>query len=207
VYMIDFDSKLKEILDEVAGKYYRYCDDILCIFPVDENMNQADVVMQCDEYKKSIEKVFEDYKLIINQNKTEMYSFKEDSEYTQECLKIKDDGTFLLSRLQYLGFKFNGQKKLIRSSSLNRYHKKYRRGIKYDIILKNKHDYNGFLKKKKIRFRYSHVGKNNFPRYIYRCSELMKDEKVKRQISKHQKQLDKAIETISSRIKDWPHSN
>ncbi|WP_257983354.1 reverse transcriptase domain-containing protein, partial [Vibrio parahaemolyticus] len=33
IYMIDFDIKLKNYAESLNGKYYRYCDDLLCILP------------------------------------------------------------------------------------------------------------------------------------------------------------------------------
>ncbi len=62
IYMIDFDVKMKEFISKVNGKYYRYCDDILCIAPI--------------VYKSKIEKFIIDnvdlLRLKINDDKTEI---------------------------------------------------------------------------------------------------------------------------------------
>ncbi|MGR5187434.1 reverse transcriptase domain-containing protein [Photobacterium damselae] len=213
IYMIDFDIKIKGYVECLGGKYYRYCDDLLCIIPIKEHSKLIEASRELENfvYNLAIE-----FKLDVNKDKTEKYAFMPDeilnANYKNKdnkparlhssklsCAKISDDDLFY-SRLQYLGFKFDGNEITIRSSSMSRYHKKLRRGVKYHLRLKNKHDPDGSLKRFKIRKLYSHVGVNNFPRYVYRSANIMNSEAIRKQINKHQRVLNKQVEIISKRI-------
>lgn len=217
IYMIDFDIKLKSYAESLNGKYFRYCDDLLCILPINEH---SEIINTALEIEKTVYNLASEFKLDVNKKKTEKYAFMPDNilqaMYPDNTLKRKDKLTdritcarisetgLFYSRLQYLGFKFDGESITIRSSSISRYQKKLKRGIKYHLQLKRKYDPSGSLKRQKIRELYSHVGEYNFPAYAYHSAKEMKSPEIKRQLRKHQQEISLQIRTISERIKIEP---
>ncbi|MEZ9570801.1 reverse transcriptase domain-containing protein [Vibrio splendidus] len=217
IYMIDFDIKLKDYTESLNGKYYRYCDDLLCILPINEH---AEIIKTASELEGFVYKLASNSKLDVNKKKTEKYAFMPDNtlqaiypdkkanapeKLTTRVACARISGSELIySRLQYLGFKFDGEKITIRSSSISRYQKKLKRGIKYHLQLKRKYDPTGNLKRQKLRKLYSHVGESNFPIYAYRSAKVMKSPAIRKQLNKHQKEINFQIKTISKRIKIAP---
>lgn len=217
MYMIDFDVELSQYTQDNSGKYYRYCDDLLCIIPIKEYSEIKNVSRELEEFVYGLA---QKYKLDVNEKKTEKFAFmperlldasypdgtrKSASKLTNNisCAKITSDG-LIYSRLQYLGFKFDGQNITIRSSSISRYQKKMKRGIKYHLQLKRKYDSSGTLKTQELRELYSHVGMTNFPAYAYRASSTMNSPAINKQMKNHQKELSFQIQAISKRINIAP---
>ncbi|PSU93978.1 hypothetical protein C0W35_09755 [Photobacterium kishitanii] len=202
IYLIDFDVKIKNFIEGLGGSYYRYCDDLLCILPL---YCTNDIYKQSDLLEKFMYQVSQEFKLDINKEKTEKYVFLDkDNSYLTSikklcCYKIKDN-KILPSKLQYLGFKFDGDVVTVRSSTILRYQRKMKRGIKYQLRIKAKYGSGVRLNIKKIRMMYSHSGVNNFAKYVYRSSYIMSDERIKKQIKNHQKDINKQIKIISKRI-------
>lgn len=217
IYMIDFDIKLKSYTKSLNGKYYRYCDDLLCILPINEHI---EIIQTASNLENFVYDLANEFKLDVNKKKTEKYAFMPDNilqaKYPNKTEKNRENlttriacariaGTELIySRLQYLGFKFDGENVTIRSSSISRYQKKLKRGIKYHLQLKRKYAPTGSLKRQKLRELYSHVGESNFPTYAYRSAKVMKSPAIRKQLSRHQKEINFQIKTISKRIKIDP---
>ena len=104
MYMADLDLAMSTWVASLGGKYWRYCDDILIVVPGNQNVPILDRIDQelCQlKLKRSIEK-------------TE-----------------KLDGRSLSHRkqLQYLGLVFDGNNVRIRSSSIQRSHRKLKKAI------------------------------------------------------------------------------
>lgn len=207
IYMIDFDNKMYGIAKANKCIYFRYCDDILFICPPDIAQEIRDTA--CEEIRN--------YKLDIQAGKEEEIWFRYDSKgvlrafngrkigKNQEKFSIEREHRFYKS-LQYLGFEYNGQDIRVRSSSLNRFDRKTKRRI--DKSVKMAYSRNGVGDKVKTRttyLRYSHVGRRNFPKYIYdsssdqypNASGQMKDGMdspvIRRQIAKHVSKIQKTL--------------
>lgn len=169
IYMIDFDTTMKQYVDKCGGEYYRYCDDMLFIVPSDL---QGDVVTFA---QNEINKL----NVTINQSKTELRNFR----YKGGTLKSDIP-------LQYLGFIFDGENVFIRSSSLARYSEKMKRGVhlakltmvKYNAINQAKGLPEKTLYKKKLYSRYSHFGGRNFITYGLRAAKTMDSKTIKKQL-------------------------
>ncbi|MEZ9256681.1 antiviral reverse transcriptase Drt2 [Vibrio splendidus] len=169
IYMFDFDVKMKEFVNVHNGKYFRYCDDMLFIVPI--------------EYKSKVEsfamETIQSLQLSVNPKKTEIRIFRKDGE------KLKAD-----KHLQYLGFMFNGEDIFIRSSSLARYSERMRRGvrlakktmIKYNNIRHHTGQPERPLFKRKLYSRYTHLGKRNFITYGIRAANKMESHSIRRQL-------------------------
>ncbi|MFS1163023.1 antiviral reverse transcriptase Drt2 [Aeromonas salmonicida] len=99
IYMLDFDKKIKDIVKSISGEYYRYCDDMLFIIDSDKTSELMSLVTQS----------ISELKIEINDKKTEIRTFHT-YRGVQKCDKP----------LQYLGFIYDGERKLIRSAALAR---------------------------------------------------------------------------------------
>lgn len=109
IYMIEFDKAMKDYVDSVNGKYYRYCDDMLFIVPTDK-LDEVEIFAISSIKSLNVE---------INKKKTELRKFE-----------YKDGKLTVEKPLQYLGFIFDGQNIYLRSASISRYYDKMKRGIK-----------------------------------------------------------------------------
>ncbi|MFT7158629.1 MAG: RNA-directed DNA polymerase [Parvicella sp.] len=169
IYLIDFDLKMKKYVENCNGFYFRYCDDMLFIVPIDQK----------DEVEGLAQKEITKLRLTINTNKTERRTFQ----YRNGVLKADKP-------LQYLGFLFNGENIYLRSSSLARYSERMKKAVKLAKSTKRKID---FLKigrgestkplyKSKLYRKYSHLGKRNFITYGFRAAKIMDSKTIRKQL-------------------------
>ncbi|MGL5526824.1 MAG: antiviral reverse transcriptase Drt2 [Plesiomonas shigelloides] len=169
IYMLDFDKKIKDIVTSISGEYYRYCDDMLFIIDSDKTRELISLVT------KSISEL----KIEINNKKTEIRTFHT-CRGVQKCDKP----------LQYLGFIFDGERKLLRSAALARFSGRMKAGVR---LAKKTHqkanlieEENGVAKtplfKKKIYERYSHLSKRNFITYGHKAANIMGSNAIKKQL-------------------------
>lgn len=169
IYMLDFDRRAHEFARRHSGVYLRYCDDMLFIMPS---------VLR-DEVEKIVVGETERVKLRINTGKTVIREFY-----------AKGDTLAADKPLQYLGFMFDGQRIILRSSSLARFSERMRRGVRLAKLTKIKRNKIRIdsgrtpkeLYKRKLYSRYSHLGKRNFIRYGLRAAEVMNSKTIKRQL-------------------------
>ena len=178
IYMLDFDSRAKEVLEEQGGSYYRYCDDMLFITK--------------NEFKDGIEKFaceeIEKLGLEINTEKTELRKF-----WRYGGIQKSN------KPLQYLGFTFDGQRKLLRSAALARFSGRMKSGVRLtkralknrNQIRKNNGEPEEKLRKKKLYERYSHLGRRNFLTYAYRASKRMQSKAIRKQLKPYWHRLQK----------------
>ena len=170
--MLDFDSKMKTTLESQGGHYFRYCDDML--FITKPHFRDDVEALALDEIKK--------LKLEINVDKTEIRDFYR---YGGQ-LRCKGNKS-----LQYLGFTFDGERKLIRSAALAKFSNRMKAGVRaarktvkrtnFELI-KNGAPPTEQLRKKKLYERYSHLGKRNFLSYGYRAARDMQSNAIKKQL-------------------------
>lgn len=183
IYMVDFDLKITNLIKKLNGSYYRYCDDILFIVPSD--YKDTIIKQASDEIKK--------LKLEINNDKTEIRDFK----VVNGQLKSRQS-------LQYLGFTFDGQHKLIRSAALARYSERMKAGVRLAKLTRIKCNRTRIHKgqppqkvyKKKLYERYSHLGQRNFVRYGFRCAAGMNSKAIKKQLKPLWRRLNEEIKKV-----------
>ncbi|MFM1281325.1 antiviral reverse transcriptase Drt2 [Yersinia enterocolitica] len=181
IYMLNFDIDMRNYVNSVGGDYYRYCDDMLFIVPLD----------QIDKVAGIAEKELFKLKVTLNIKKTELRTFTSTSEI------ITAD-----KPLQYLGFLFDGHNIYLRSSSLSRYSDRMRRGVRLaKATMKSKNKTRvarGMVKKslfkEKIYARYAHVGKRNFLTYGYRAARIMESSTIRKQLKPLLQRLKNEIE-------------
>lgn len=167
ISLLDFDESLNNYCNKIGATYRRYSDDIAIIIPTSQTVNEAIAF---------VEQSLNEIGLKINSKKTEISIFSSTS------------GNLLSDhRFQYLGFLFDGQRVLIRESSLKNYYRKMKKGIRSKILAAKKKE----IEKEKIYLRevykrYTHYGRRrNFPRYAYRASEVFDAPEIRAQIKPH----------------------
>ncbi len=115
-YMLDFDSAIYEKMSQVDGLYNRYCDDVIVVCPIE----QTDLIKNyiLDQIKK--------LKLNIQERKTNVYYFRKQTNGSLHC-----EHSILGKRkaLEFLGFQFDGQRILLKSSSVSSFYCKMMRSV------------------------------------------------------------------------------
>lgn len=176
IYLIDFDNMMYEKACAEGFFYRRYSDDILIVCDID----QAEAIRQF-----TIDTIMQDYWLAINAKKVEITKFQSnslgklrafsDKKLQQDDYPMVDSSNEhkYYSELQYLGFEFNGQRTIVRPSSLSRYFRK----MTSRIVKTTSMAYSGKIRSSKVwteqlLHRYSHLGKRNFLTYVYNASKV-----------------------------------
>ncbi|MBK9142711.1 MAG: group II intron reverse transcriptase domain-containing protein [Candidatus Melainabacteria bacterium] len=177
IYLYSFDKAMTELADTIGGVYRRYSDDILWIAPCPEETN-----IIC-----TVEKELARLKLKVQEGKTTISHFGL-GQGNNILLKSGD------KPFQYLGFTFDGQRRLLRSQTLSRYWRKTTFAVKKAKRDARKAGGRGLSNKiflRKLYRRFSHLGHNNFISYARRSSKIMsggqkwKDSPSWKQVSKH----------------------
>jgi RNA-directed DNA polymerase len=169
IYMLEFDSCVKTYVEQCGGQYFRYCDDMLFIVPLDEKPN-------CEAFAKT---VIARFGLEIQDTKTERREF------------VLKGGRLVTEKpLQYLGFLFDGEKTYLRSASLARYSDRVRRGVrvaKATMAKRNRarlargEDPRPLFTSNLVR-RYTYFGRRNFISYGYRAAKIMNSDGIRKQL-------------------------
>lgn len=205
IYMLDFDIKVKEFLEDKNAVYRRYCDDIMIVC----NKEDKDVIDKFlrDEIEKQGQHLkIHDIEEGFKYSKSQVYDFTNEEKITKQPL-------------QYLGFCFDGKIVTIRGNSLSRYYRKAYKGIVasrlnvlrklYDIHIKGlplKEKYKK-LYRRKLYERYTTLGKNNFHTYVKRAFSGMEgidNKRIRKQLSNHMKKIKRDIDIQDTYIsKAW----
>ena len=183
IYMLEFDQLLHAEIHLRGGHYMRYCDDVLCIVPASAS---ADL-------DKFVETLINKFGLKINEDKTETIFFQ------------KTLGELTANRpLQYLGFTFDGTRKLIRSAAFAKFSDKMRQGVSLARQTTRKHNKTRCLPeeiwRRQLYERYSHLGKRNFIRYGLRAAEIMGSRAMYRQLRPLWHRLVSRITTANAKL-------
>jgi hypothetical protein len=195
VYMLDFDTVMQAAVSAEGGLYRRYCDDIIIVVPP----HAKDAIEQLAGAQIAA------VGLAINPGKTTR------AEFPAGAAAAALDG----ERTQFLGFDFDGVRRMIRASSLTRYYGKMRRGVNLARQTWRKHNrredeagvLRSDLKTRQLFIRYSYLINRrfrslpdgherqgeNFITYAYRAASEMNAPEIKRQVRNHLTKLKAAI--------------
>ncbi len=190
MYLADLDSEIHGLVTCRGGRYWRYCDDILIVLPGGET----------DAIFAKLDRCLESLKLTRSHEKTQRLNHSELSSQRQ---------------LQYLGFVFNGDNVVVRSSSIHRYHRKIKKGSLAAHIRQLQETeasgqvapyrqqalYNMYselrLRGKQIRRRKARLPyKGNFTHYMARAAKAMDSPNIERQRKK-------ALARFRSKLRKW----
>ncbi|RKF19247.1 hypothetical protein D6851_12320 [Altericroceibacterium spongiae] len=110
MYMLDFDCFLKKIATQHGGRSYRYSDDILIVLDTLDidlaNRIEDDIIKSISSFGVEIK---------INKNKSSIHRFKKNYKDKILCECVRGSGK---NGLEYLGFRFDGQKVFLRDLTL-----------------------------------------------------------------------------------------
>ena len=170
IALLDFDIKINAETLARSAKYYRYCDDILIICDMGDNIY----------FKNLVRDELSALNLKTN-DKTKEHKFYYDGEF------LKAD-----SAVQYLGFMFDGVRAYIRSSSISKFDSKMKKKISQFKKTRDKNNAKLVasgqpqrgLFMKTLLSRCTHLGRRNFIRYGLRASNIFGSKTIKRQIAK-----------------------
>lgn len=172
VYMLAFDKKLFEKINAVNGFYQRYSDDLIIVCQQENE----------DEIIKTLRELISDKKtadLEIQPQKTKVYRF----EYVaskfigfeiDEKTKVRNYN----KTLEFLGFTFDGQRVLIKTSGYSKFYRSMIKSFKKSASLAS-HSKNPDKRifKGRLFKRFTHKGSNR--KLIYRPSKEDKTKYVK----------------------------
>lgn len=177
--MFHFDCAMAANVASWGGLYRRYSDDILVVVPtcLKDQVSQATEACLSEHSNGS---------LTLNTGKTVVSSF------------LRDNGILQADEpLSYLGFEFDGRKKLIRPKTLARFQRRMIQAVRSAARAARKAARNGGseeIYRRELYERFSHKGKRNFIKYAYRCAEVMNAPEMKRQTRRHWEQLHRLLE-------------
>jgi RNA-directed DNA polymerase len=197
VYMIPFDIQMQKFAMELGCIYRRYSDDILVICPPKlEDKIQKLVIRELAKLGNQ---------LLINENKTLISHFQQDENNT---ISLKSKKPF-----QYLGFTYDGQRRIMRSQTLSRYWRKMKsaaRQLKKKATIARKNGRNDKFFLRKFYRKYTHLGKTNFISYAKRSAKLMaksdnwKSEPIWKQVRRNWKKANDHFQSINIEITQKP---
>jgi retron-type reverse transcriptase len=199
IYLLKFDRKINQFLNSVNGIYRRYSDDMVVICPKEKK----DIIigLMLESIKES--------GLTIQSSKTQVFHFERSS----GVLKCGQEFEKLINwnkNFSYLGFEFDGNFTLLKSSSLSGYYRKMKRSINRSISYSKRHykHNKGEIFKRRLLKKFTYKGakrrrkwmwdnkKNgfiktdfydwgNFLSYAYKAAHVMKNNKIKQQTKRH----------------------
>lgn len=191
LYMIDIDTIIYEIVNNLGGMYMRYSDDFIIILPKLHHNISLEVINRINDIFNSIEG------LKLEPNKTQYYTYS--NHMIENCgnLFIPNNEN-AKKTIDFLGFSFDGLKITIRPKTISKYY--YRMYSKAKTITRNK----GFtrngkkISKENLYNRYSIRGayckKGNFLSYVERSKLCFgNDEKIDKSTKNHMQKISKAL--------------
>lgn len=176
IYMMAFDRAVHQFMREINGNYYRYCDDILCIGTIENEI----------EIRSFIERQIALLKLDIHSKKTQRVNFINGKVAIEEA-SISFSNP---AKLQYLGLTFDGSKVALREMGISKYHYKMRKAIRMRVshfknLRADKKLSANTMYMRKLHTRYTYIGKRNYLSYVFKVAKIHDSKNVKRQMSGH----------------------
>jgi len=115
IYMWEFDQKLNSYLNQIGGYYRRYCDDIILVFP-SSHLSKVESLRQNLISLAALE---------ISEDKTKRFNL---AISPQGEITISKDGK--PSKIEYLGFSFDGKNIRIKDKGMSKYYHKMEKVIR-----------------------------------------------------------------------------
>ncbi len=210
IYMIDFDSEIFNKIDKIGDFYQRYSDDIIIVCEQTYESEIIKFVREKVEYLTQLE---------IQPKKTKVYRFEEVKNKfrgfeVDEISKVHNYN----KTLEYLGFSYDGERVLIKSSGFSKFYRSMKRSFKKStsLAIHSKNPDNRIFKsrlykrftykgsKRKLIYRPSPNDKTKYIRtkkynwgnylsYVYKANDVMleinKSDYIKRQSKRVWKQF------------------
>ncbi len=177
VYMLPFDARLRDFVARCGGFVQRYCDDILVVVPVEEQAAAIEAVTDAVRERR----------LAVQDDKTDIVTFPA----VEANLRIGKP-------VQYLGLTFDGDRVLVRSQTLSRYHRRLREYLRLAGNRAAVNPARPAIYRRTLHRRFSHRGRRNFIAYGRRCAEITGSDGPRRQIGKHWRRISLWAEEFTS---------
>ena len=180
--------------------YRRYSDDIVLACPVELETTVQNVITQ----------KLAELKLEAQADKTQSFLF-ERRNGTIQCLEKKQNDFFTNKRFSYLGFEFDGETALLKSSSLAKFYRRMKKSIRaaqFHAFRHTNKTTRGELFKNRLYKRFTYLGSQrkrrhdsvpktdwgNYLAYANKANYIMEGSKIKRQVRKHWRIFHKLME-------------
>jgi len=174
ISMLEFDKSAVNLAIDVGGVYRRYSDDIFFLSPPN----------RVTEVETLLNSFLAPLGLEFKSSKTERVEF----ESTNSGVRIRTGKPF-----PYLGFVFDGRRRLVRSSSLSRHWRRTKSRIRIAKKVAARAGHSGASAKifrRSIYQKTTHFGqRRTFLRYVYRADRIMPGGAIRRQVRSHMKKV------------------
>lgn len=200
VYMIEFDKKLNKHIKQQNGLYLRYSDDFIIILPAknQKTLNSTNSILQNNttflhDLINSING------LILEKNKTQFYLIE-----NGKVTNVTDSNNSFRSKINYLGFTFDGKVVTIRGRTIFKYYTRMYKKLKTIEKCKGITRFGHKVNYKEIYSKYTNQKKNNkskygnFLNYVNRSAIIFgsNSTEIKRHTKNHQAKLRRRINKI-----------
>ncbi len=207
IYLLHFDTLLNKFISARDGIYRRYSDDMVVICPSEVK----------EELLQHVYDKIKNYKLEINEDKTQIFQFKR-VENKLLCGQEFKDCINWNKNFIYLGFEFDGSHVLLKSASISGYYRKMKRAIARakNFSSRKFNPEKGIIFKRRIFRKFSYKGAKRYKKYVwnkvekkfkkiesynwgnflsyaYKASNIMVNNKIKQQTKRHWNILNKLI--------------
>jgi len=193
IYSMNFDKELKSIADIHNGMYRRYSDDFVLVIPKSSSINSEHII----EITNKIKVEAKNNKIEINQDKTELYLYQ-----NGVIINLIDSK---ISRLDYLGFIFDGKIVRMRGKSPYKFYRQAKKLIQHAKNRKNARKLNKLPYRKSIYGLYTDTNTKygsygNFIDYAKRAQTKFDeisphtDNIILNQIKNKKKKIEKMLE-------------
>lgn len=128
IFMMNFDETMTHFVTGRCGIYMRYCDDIIMVLP--------DKIA----FRESCSLLFEqarEHKLTVEENKTSCFLMQKSQVVPCDSQGNLIDGSGN-TKIQYLGFDFDGKEVRLRQRTIGRYYRRMRRRVAFVFNQKNR---------------------------------------------------------------------
>ena len=183
VYMLQADKQLQDFVARHKGLYMRYSDDFIIVLP--ERALTGDFE-RCMSRMMSI--INEVPNLILQPEKTQQFYFSD-----QKIYDLKGDGS-IPTRLDYLGFTFDGMHVKLRDKTTSKYYYRMRRKARSIVRQRNDGRRAGT---KNLYMLYSshgeHKSPGNFLTYLKRAEEVFPDQEISQIRKRHKYKIKRML--------------
>lgn len=162
VYMLDFDQEVYNKVESNEGFYQRYSDDLIIVC---EQQFEDDIIKFIRDRIQNL------VKLEISESKTKVYRFEElNGKFLGFEIDEKSKEPNYNKTLEYLGFEYNGQKILVKTSGFSKFYRSMKRSFKKSTSLAiNSKNPDRNIFKSRLYKRFTYKGANR--KLIFRPSK------------------------------------
>lgn len=194
IYMLEFDKKLNDYINNIHGMYMRYSDDFIIILP----QNIVGIFKEQFNYIMSIIKSIPN--LDLQPDKTQIFKFND--KLLISCNELVLEGVKNSKNLMdYLGFTFDGKVVTIRDKTLSKYYyrmyRKLKTIIKHDGVTKHGKKISCKNIYEKYSIKGANMKKGNFITYVNRAETIFgKNEAINRGTKNHMQKIRHKLNAI-----------